>query len=473
MEPSKREWSPWWHLAMMTLLYCCQGFLQALAHELATVVLVRRSLTVAETALTVYPLMPFSFKFLWSPVVDGVYWTPRTRRPFWILFTHAAIIAWLVIIVRAGNAVVFEASSFPIFVTALTMVVTVSATQDIAVDAWALEGVPKAWSPMAAPAQSVGLIVGFTLVQAAVVGLARDVISIDTILRLILAAYTTVFALLVAYLASPIVARALPPLDDVTLAKEPTVRGVIADTFRAIFLGKDTKCRATCAALLMGAASTMPYALFRSQAVTVLRMPVAFLSEVDLVLTPFEALLGTFVCSQISRRFGSKSKPLARVIVACAAVTIVMAAVLVSLTPWMNGSEWEWRWTIVALTLVVMLVENVKFQVNSTFIGRVASANPAATGTTCTLLASMSNASRSFSKVTALWSLAYINSRLPKGSADDVTSSPPTRMALCITGGVLLTVGAVLQAMIVNPSYQHVAKELDDHPANSSGLKQD
>ena len=74
------------HLAAMTTLYAGQGFLQGLCFH-AFFLLRAGGLAVSlhQQAALSLPIYAFSLKCLWAPLVDGLAFNVRTRRPLWVL----------------------------------------------------------------------------------------------------------------------------------------------------------------------------------------------------------------------------------------------------------------------------------------------------------------------------------------------------------------------------------------------------
>ena len=103
---------------------------------------------------------PYSFKLLWSPIVDTLYFKSLGRRKSWILplqLASAAIMiqysAWVEKMLINGEAVAVTAYFF--------VLVLFAATQDIAVDGWALTLLSRRNVGYAATCQTVGMNIGY------------------------------------------------------------------------------------------------------------------------------------------------------------------------------------------------------------------------------------------------------------------------------------------------------------------------
>jgi len=103
---------------------------------------------------------PYSFKLLWSPIVDTLYFKSLGRRKSWILplqLASAAIMiqysGWVEKMLIDGEAVAVTAYFF--------ILVLFAATQDIAVDGWALTLLSRRNVGYAATCQTVGMNIGY------------------------------------------------------------------------------------------------------------------------------------------------------------------------------------------------------------------------------------------------------------------------------------------------------------------------
>lgn len=118
--------------------------------------------TMSYTEIGIFTLAgyPYSFKLLWSPIVDTVYSRRIGRRKSWIipLQTTAAFAMilygeWVESRLKEGNAVSVTILFF--------FLVLIAATQDIAVDGWALTLLSKENVGYAATCQTIGMNIGY------------------------------------------------------------------------------------------------------------------------------------------------------------------------------------------------------------------------------------------------------------------------------------------------------------------------
>ncbi len=115
-------------LAWVAALSFASGFPFGLFNDLVPVLLRARGATLAEIGLLSTLALPWALKFLWAPAVDRL----GTRRR-WIASAQLGLAAALLGIALSGALVT------PAFFVLLLALVALSATQDIAVDAYTIE----------------------------------------------------------------------------------------------------------------------------------------------------------------------------------------------------------------------------------------------------------------------------------------------------------------------------------------------
>ena len=105
---------------------------------------------------------PYSLKLLWSPIVDSLYWSSFGRRRSWIVPAQLASAGLLFSLadrlpqwIAAGPDRVFQLTATCLVLIAL------AATQDIALDGWAISMLSEPNKGYASTCQSLGLTPGF------------------------------------------------------------------------------------------------------------------------------------------------------------------------------------------------------------------------------------------------------------------------------------------------------------------------
>lgn len=152
---------------LLVLLYFLQGIPMGLAHG-SVPFLLKEHLSYGEIGIFSLAGFPYSLKLLWSPIVDAC-WSPRFgRRKSWILpiqllsgfgmlVLGSFIEGWMITTGKAGGPTVWNFTGWWFFL------VFMCATQDIAVDGWALTLLTPGNVSYASTAQTVGLTAGHFL----------------------------------------------------------------------------------------------------------------------------------------------------------------------------------------------------------------------------------------------------------------------------------------------------------------------
>lgn len=152
---------------LLVLLYFLQGIPMGLATG-SVPFLLKEHLSYGQIGVFSLASYPYSMKLLWSPIVDAV-WSPRFgRRKSWILPVQLCSSFALIylgsmveqLMIAAGNA---DGSGVWSFTWWWFILVFLCATQDIAVDGWAITLISTPNLSYASTAQTVGLTAGHFL----------------------------------------------------------------------------------------------------------------------------------------------------------------------------------------------------------------------------------------------------------------------------------------------------------------------
>lgn len=148
-------------IALLVLLYLIQGV--PLGLSLGSIPFILRSkLSYSQLGVFALSAYPYSLKLLWSPVVDSLFVPSIGRRKSWIMPMQLVIGVTMLWIALNVQQLIDNPADH---VTSLTVIffslVFFSATQDIAVDGWALTLLSPENVSYASTAQTVGLNTGF------------------------------------------------------------------------------------------------------------------------------------------------------------------------------------------------------------------------------------------------------------------------------------------------------------------------
>ena len=153
------------NIATLLLLYVLQGVPIGLA---ASVPMVLQSKMIGYRQQAMFSLVswPFSIKLLWAPVVDSLYSRSFGRRKSWLIPVQYSIGLCMLFLSFTVDGLMGDEKNPP-NVFALTIIFLIlhflAATQDIAVDGWALTMLSRANVGYASTCNSVGQTMGFFL----------------------------------------------------------------------------------------------------------------------------------------------------------------------------------------------------------------------------------------------------------------------------------------------------------------------
>lgn len=107
--------------------------------------------------------LPYSLKLLWSPIVDAVYSHRIGRRKSWIIPIQLVVGVLLIGISYHIGALLSPPLSIVKITLAFSFLILLCATQDIAVDGWALTLLDREHIQFSSTCQAVGLNAGYFL----------------------------------------------------------------------------------------------------------------------------------------------------------------------------------------------------------------------------------------------------------------------------------------------------------------------
>ncbi|RIB10760.1 acetyl-coenzyme A transporter 1 [Gigaspora rosea] len=150
------------NVCLLVILYLLQGIPVGLAFG-SIPFLLKSKLSYSQLGIFSLATYPYSLKLLWSPIVDAIYSKRVGRRKSWIIpiqLLTGSLFFWL------GNHIDQILEEKPDIYTLTLLFFTLiflSATQDIAVDGWALTLLSKNSLSYASSAQTIGLNTGYFL----------------------------------------------------------------------------------------------------------------------------------------------------------------------------------------------------------------------------------------------------------------------------------------------------------------------
>lgn len=145
----------------LILLYFVQGVPCGLAFG-SIPFLLKERLSYSQIGLFSFATFPYSLKLLWSPIVDGFYFKQFGRRKSWIIPVQMFNCCVLFFLAARIHSLMSDAGpNLPEITLLFGVLVLGCATQDIAVDGWALTILSERALPYASTAQTIGINSGY------------------------------------------------------------------------------------------------------------------------------------------------------------------------------------------------------------------------------------------------------------------------------------------------------------------------
>ena len=148
------------NFCMLVLLYFLQGVPMGLAMG-SVPFLLKSRLSYGQIGVFTLAAYPYSMKLAWSPIVDAIWSRRFGRRKSWIVpiqTISGIMLLWLG--ANASELMQNAEQKLYMFTFTFFMLVMLCATQDIAVDGWAITLLSKGNLSFASTAQTVGLTAG-------------------------------------------------------------------------------------------------------------------------------------------------------------------------------------------------------------------------------------------------------------------------------------------------------------------------
>ncbi|XP_034949365.1 acetyl-coenzyme A transporter 1 [Chelonus insularis] len=153
------------NIALLLFLYLLQGIPLGLSSAIP-MLLQNRHVSYKQQAEFSFVQWPFSLKLLWAPIVDAIFSRKFGRRKTWLIPTQYAMGLFMLTLSRHVNQWLDDSENGPNIglLTILFFTLNVlAATQDIAVDGWALTMLKRQNVGYASTCNSVGQTAGYFL----------------------------------------------------------------------------------------------------------------------------------------------------------------------------------------------------------------------------------------------------------------------------------------------------------------------
>jgi len=161
------------NLALLLLLYTLQGVPMGIA-GIMPMILKEQHATFSDLSTFSLNSYPFVLKLLWAPIVDTVYISRIGRRKTWLVPAQLAIGVVMLLLSGQLDRLLFSGTPQIVELTVMFFLLyLLCATQDVAVDGWALTMLRPENRGYAATTNSVGQTLGSTLGYAGYVALEQ------------------------------------------------------------------------------------------------------------------------------------------------------------------------------------------------------------------------------------------------------------------------------------------------------------
>lgn len=151
-------------IALLVFLYVLQGIPLGLAGAMP-MLLQTRKIAYKDQATFSFVFWPFSTKLLWAPIVDTAYFSSFGRRKTWLVPVQYLIGIFMLVLSRHIEELMGEKTEEGPSILSLTAIFFclnfLAATQDIAVDGWALTMLSRKNVGYASTCNSVGQTAGY------------------------------------------------------------------------------------------------------------------------------------------------------------------------------------------------------------------------------------------------------------------------------------------------------------------------
>lgn len=128
------------NILILLFLYVLQGIPLGLGGSIP-MILQSRNISYKDQAIFSLVSWPFSLKLLWAPIVDSLHWRHLGRRKTWLIPTQYLIGFFMLVLSTSVSGLLGDANNSPnvyLLTGAFFCMNFLAATQDIAVDGWAL-----------------------------------------------------------------------------------------------------------------------------------------------------------------------------------------------------------------------------------------------------------------------------------------------------------------------------------------------
>jgi len=368
------------NVVLLLLLYFMQGIPMGLSMTLDLMLQEGGRLPFEEQGIYSAVSWPYSLKMLWAPIVDSFFLTSVGRRKTWLLPTQFLIGVLLFYASGVVPELIADNGSKPQVVPLTILFFTLyllAATQDIAVDGWALELLQKRNLGWASTCNAIGLTAGYTASFTGLMALkSYDLCDLPLFMRVSAYMFLLVTFLIWQFKTEKPVSAAVSEMS-------------VLDSYKASFMVINLpSVRTLIFLLLTRGVATAAGDTLSSRVLLGKGMKKESLAGIMALLTPIQMILPGVISPYTASkplRFFAQAYPLRMILVVC-------GALLVWCSPdFQNGSE-EPTWfyaVIFVLAILGSVASTIQFVSLMAFFAKVS--DPAMGGSYMTILNTATN----------------------------------------------------------------------------------
>ncbi|XP_053609109.1 acetyl-coenzyme A transporter 1 [Plodia interpunctella] len=404
------------NIAVLLFLYTLQGIPLGLAGAVP-MLLQNRGITYTQQAEFSFVNWPFSVKLLWAPIVDAMFWPKFGRRKTWLVPVQYLI--GIVMIIMSSSVTGWlgsdtEAPSMMYLTISFLFLNFLAATQDIAVDGWALTMLKRCNVGHASTCNTVGQTAGFFLGYVLFLALESPYFC-NKYLRSepIETGWVTLSSFLLFWgwifiITTTLVAILKHEANEGTI-EENRVKGMsdIVDAYKQLYTIVKLPAVRTLALVLF----TAKLGFCASDAVSGLKLVEAGVPREDLALLAVPLVPVQILMPVILAKHTTGPRPLSLWLRAFPLRLFVgpLAAGLVAVTPALlgdSGPSYSYLFMLMTLYIFHQTCLYCMFVAVMAFFAKVS--DPAVGGTYMTLLNTVSNLGTNWPNTLALWAIDHL-----------------------------------------------------------------
>ncbi|CAK1580229.1 unnamed protein product [Parnassius mnemosyne] len=405
------------NIAVLLFLYTLQGIPLGLAAAIP-MLLQNRGITYTQQAEFSFVNWPFSVKLLWAPIVDALFWPKFGRRKTWLVPVQYLI--GIVMIIMSSSITEWlgseeQAPSMMILTISFLFLNFLAATQDIAVDGWALTMLKRCNVGHASTCNTVGQTAGFFLGYVLFLALEspyfcnKYIRTVPEDSGLVTLSSFLLFWGWVFIVTTTIVAVFKHEANDSANIKGSQVTGIkdIVNAYKQLFTIVKLPAVRTLALVLF----TAKLGFCASDAVSGLKLVEAGVPREDLALLAVPLVPVQIIMPVILSKYTTGPAPLSLWLRAFPLRLLVgpLAAALVAVTPSLLGNagpSYSYLFILMCLYIFHQTCLYCMFVAVMAFFAKVS--DPAVGGTYMTLLNTVSNLGTNWPNTLALWAIDHL-----------------------------------------------------------------